>query len=290
MEFYNPNPAARHFFLRSRIRRAPEIPGGGGAVRPPAFAEREQFLHLGQIALFVGERKPVRTPKSSAGKTSGRPSWKINSISTVQRPTPRTSVKPRNDFVVGQLHDLPRSRDDAGQGFGRDVADGFDFGKRKSAGADLSVRDAGQIFRAREFPVGKQFFETREDGVGRRAVELLVRHRLHQRLKRRAAVSGSSSHGPCSRMSRRITGSRAARYLQAAVFIFQPKPSPCPSPVRREREQPLPTIKILEGHGAAVSRGFAKRRKIIPPLRSIGWRGEGRGKVRFSANPIMQAI
>ena len=37
-------------------------------------------------------RKPLRTPKSSAGSTSGRPSLKMSSISTVQRPTPRTAV------------------------------------------------------------------------------------------------------------------------------------------------------------------------------------------------------
>ena len=37
------------------------------------------------------------------------------------------------------------------------------------------------------FRRGKQFFEPRENGVRRRAVELLVRHRQHQRLKRRTA-------------------------------------------------------------------------------------------------------
>jgi hypothetical protein len=35
----------------------------------------------------------LRTPKSSTGSTSGRPSWNISIISTVQRPMPRTAVR-----------------------------------------------------------------------------------------------------------------------------------------------------------------------------------------------------
>ena len=70
----------------------------------------------------------------------------------------------------------------------RDVADGFDFGKGKSARADLRVRDLRQILRARKFPAGKKLFEPGQNRVRRHAVELLVRDCLHERLKRRPAL------------------------------------------------------------------------------------------------------
>ena len=45
-----------------------------------------------------------------------------------------------------------------------------------------------------------------------------------------------------------------------------------------EREQPLLVFSNSAADRAASSRGFAKVLETIPPLRSIGWRGEGRGE------------
>src|ERR1700723_672289 len=66
------------------------------------FARRRMTSGLGRsmgVTLSVGlslpkvRAKPLRTPKSSTGRTLGRPRRKISNISTVQRPMPRTWVR-----------------------------------------------------------------------------------------------------------------------------------------------------------------------------------------------------
>ena len=47
---------------------------------------------------------------------------------------------------------------------------------------------------------------------------------------------------------------------------------------RGEREQPLLIFRNSDDNRAESSRCFAKALETIPPLRSIGWRGEGRGE------------
>jgi hypothetical protein len=49
-----------------------------------------------------------------------------------------------------------------------------------------------------------------------------------------------------------------------------------------KREQPLGGFVKSASQRAAASRGFAKTLGAFLPLRSIGWRGEGRGEVRSS--------
>ena len=61
--------------------------------RPETLRVRANVLHVighteAAAAAPVTSRHPSRTPKSSTGKTSGRPSVDISSISTVHRPTP----------------------------------------------------------------------------------------------------------------------------------------------------------------------------------------------------------
>ncbi len=55
----------------------------------------------------------MRTPRSSTGHTSSRPSWNMRNISAVQRPIPRTRVSCSHDLGVGAAadaieHDRPR--------------------------------------------------------------------------------------------------------------------------------------------------------------------------------------
>ena len=50
---------------------------------------------------------------------------------------------------------------------------------------------------------------------------------------------------------------------------------------RWERESPLSAFKKSDAERAEAGRGFARTLETILPLRSIGWRGEGRGEVRF---------
>jgi len=47
-----PSTARKPVLLLCRVRRLPEIPRRGGAVRTPAFAERQQFLHRRQVAFL----------------------------------------------------------------------------------------------------------------------------------------------------------------------------------------------------------------------------------------------
>ena len=62
-----------------------------GAQRSPKASERLRVRHRATARRPAGSR--CTTPKSSTGRTSGRPSWNISSISTVQRPMPRTCVR-----------------------------------------------------------------------------------------------------------------------------------------------------------------------------------------------------
>ena len=48
--------------LRFEIERAPEVPAGGGAERPPFLAERGSSLGLGRTSLPKVRAKPLRTP------------------------------------------------------------------------------------------------------------------------------------------------------------------------------------------------------------------------------------
>ena len=54
---------------------------------------------------------------------------------------------------------------------------------------------------------------------------------------------------------------------------------------RWERGQPLAAFVKPASRAAEASRGFAQTLETILPLRSIGWRGEGRGEVRPSNQP-----
>src|SRR3970282_1395127 len=87
-------------------------------------------------------RNPLRPPKSSTGRTSGRPSWKISSISTVQRPIPRTAISrsmiassssfrtmaPVRSEVVNRQNVRPPQLEDQ-QHFDRPTADSTDRNK-----------------------------------------------------------------------------------------------------------------------------------------------------------------
>ncbi len=58
-------------------------------MRRPGLADRGELFGRSCVSAPVTSRQPSRTPKSSTGSTSGRPSVEMSSISTVQRPTPR---------------------------------------------------------------------------------------------------------------------------------------------------------------------------------------------------------
>ena len=168
-----------------RVRRAPEIPRRRGAVRLPAFRRTRAVPSASAFRAFCRHAKAIAHAKII--RRQNIMAAELKNQQHLHRPATDAANfrQPRDNFIVGQFHNLPRTWNHAGQSFFRDVADGFDFGEGKSAGADLFVRNFRQIFRARKFSAGKKFFEPRQNRVRRRAIELLVRDGLHERLKRR---------------------------------------------------------------------------------------------------------
>ena len=120
-------------------------------MRTPAFAERQQFLHRRQAALFVGVAKTVAHAKIIRRQNIVTAQLKDQQHFNRPAAHPANFREPLDDFVVGQFHDLPRRRHDAGQGFRRDVANRGNLGEGKSAGANLCVGHARQIFRPGNF-------------------------------------------------------------------------------------------------------------------------------------------
>ena len=80
----------------------------------------------------------------------------------------------------------------------RDVADGPDFGGRKTAGANCRSVTFARSSGPEIFLRGNNFLN-RVKMLLPPAVQLLVRHGLHEQLKRRTAFSGARSHRPCCR-------------------------------------------------------------------------------------------
>ena len=105
----NQNGPRRHFlFLRifRRIRRAPEKPRRRRAVRPPFFAEREQFLRLRHLAFFVSDAKSAAHAKII--RRQNIVPAQLENQKHLHRPAPDAANfrQPRDNFVVGQFHDL----------------------------------------------------------------------------------------------------------------------------------------------------------------------------------------
>jgi hypothetical protein len=112
----------------------------------------------------------LRTPRSPLGSTSGRPSWNISSISTVQRPTQRAPVGHR-----------------AVEGARGEVAQRGDLAAAQARGAQRFVRRVEQLPGLREPRVERD--EPALDRARRRTAELLVNDRAGEVLEgRRTAV------------------------------------------------------------------------------------------------------
>ena len=123
-------------FYRQRIERAPEVPGGDRAPRPPGLAQLAHPLQRDFPSLEVVDADPFCSPRSSSGNTSGRSRLNIRNISAVQRPMPRTSVSSAmiaSSSICGQslLVDLA-----VGEVL-REVGDVLGLAVRKPAGAQL---------------------------------------------------------------------------------------------------------------------------------------------------------
>jgi len=88
------------------------------------------------------------------------------------------------NFLVAQLRERPRSGHDSFQCFRRDVFYGRDFGARQAGAAQPPVRGREQTFRRGEFAPRIETDDPLQDGVRRRAIELLMRDRVDQCLKR----------------------------------------------------------------------------------------------------------
>ena len=84
----------RSLRLRSdrQVQAAPAVPTGNRRIRPPRLGEPQALLLLRQLVEPVKLRIAWRTPRSSYGKTSGRPSENIKNICAVQTPIPLICV------------------------------------------------------------------------------------------------------------------------------------------------------------------------------------------------------
>ena len=100
---------------------SPDVPARDRAIWPPGSARRWQSRGVGQLGQAVAVAHAARTPRSPAGKTSGRFMTKIKNISAVQTPIPLTAVKDSRDRlvvpgVVELVERQPLPNDGLGQG------------------------------------------------------------------------------------------------------------------------------------------------------------------------------
>ena len=193
-----PSPSGeRHAFAARRhqtdcltdlplIRRTPQIPGRRAAVgRPqPPRAPRARAASAVSPARS-SRRNPSRTPKSSTGSTSGRPSVNISSISTVQRPTPADCRQALDRGTSsGEPHRRPPARHHARLGVPRDVAQRRRLRSPRNPQPRSSASpSASSLRRRRQCMAGLgEASEAAQDRLRRAAMQLLVGDGPQQRL------------------------------------------------------------------------------------------------------------
>jgi len=139
--------------------------------------------------VFVGDAKTgahakiVRRQKHRGGPVEKSAAFRPSSARHREFPSNARRFRHRS------LHDLPRRGHDARTRFFSAISrDGFDFGEgNPQTRICPSVTSAKSSGRGKFF-CRKKLFEPRKNRVCCRAIELLVRDRLHKRLKRRAAL------------------------------------------------------------------------------------------------------
>ncbi len=119
----------------------------------------------------------MRTPRSSTGHTSRRPSWNIRNISAVQRPMPRTSVSSRTISSSDRRATRSSSTSPASTFSARSRIDAALFAERPAARKFVDREREHRLGRRRTVERG---LEPAVDRARRRARQLLVADRPHQ--------------------------------------------------------------------------------------------------------------
>jgi hypothetical protein len=142
---------------------APHVPAGDAAVGAPAFAKLGEFARLGDERLVVGERETFLHPVVVNREHVRAPETENQKHFDGPGADAFYGNEARDEFFVGERAGGFESRDDAVDGFLREVVHRGGFGVRES-GFAKSLNGCGENFvRRGALAVCAERFDTREN-------------------------------------------------------------------------------------------------------------------------------
>ena len=201
----------------SRVGGAPAVPGDQRAVGAEALAFGRELLRRRHLRRGRrGGRSPPRTPKSSVGHTSSRPSWNIKNMCAVHSPMPRTSTSSRTTSSSGRRA-TRRARPSRRSTFSARSRIDAAFAPDSPAPRRSSTGSASTA-SARRLAV-EQRFEAPVDRGGGAARELLVADHARELGEVRAPRPAAASSGTRAAAPSAASTGRAARGTRAPFSI-----------------------------------------------------------------------
>ncbi len=180
------------------LEGAPHIPTGDGAIGAPAVAEGEEFFGAGLVLFAVSDRPTFLHAEVVDGKN----------VRTAQAENQKHFDGPRADaangdealdeFFVGEFFGFFERRDDAADGFLREIFHGADFCAGEAGFTESFRAEFDHFVRSGDSAIGAERFDAGENCCGSFAGDGLVGDGFEESIVRRLVSFHSELERPAA--------------------------------------------------------------------------------------------